>query len=87
MRRWVGRVIVLPKPSVNDPQGLAVLDGLSSLGFSGIERVRVGRSVEVYLSSEDEQEAARELDEMCRRLLANTLIESYTFEVCEEPDE
>ena len=80
-KQWLGSVTVLPKPSVNDPQGLAVLGGLHSLGFGGVEQVRVGKHIDVRLEAASEQEAARQLTEMCEQLLANTLIESYRVEV------
>ena len=69
------------KPSVNDPQGLAVLQGLHALGFGGVEQVRVGKHIDVRLRAEDERDAADQLRAMCERLLANTLIERYDVAV------
>ncbi len=85
MTNWLGRVTVTLKPSVNDPQGLAVLDGLHSLGFGEVRQVRVGRHVDVALSAESETEASHRLREMCDQLLANTVIETYSIEVVQEP--
>ncbi len=65
------------KPSVNDPQGLAVLDGLHSLGFGEVRQVRVGKHIDVRLEAEDEAAARARLSDMCERLLANTVIETY----------
>ncbi|MDP9380438.1 MAG: phosphoribosylformylglycinamidine synthase subunit PurS [Chloroflexota bacterium] len=81
MSLWLGRVTVIPKPSVNDPQGLAVLDGLHALGFSEVEQVRVGRHIDVRLDAEGAEEAEARLCQMCETLLANTLIESYEVQV------
>jgi phosphoribosylformylglycinamidine synthase len=65
------RVLIRPKEGILDPQGIAVERALPALGFSGVENVHVGRLVE--LDVEDESQ----LDAMCRKLLANPLIEDY----------
>ena len=72
---------VMPKPSVNDPQGLAVLDGLHSMGFDEVSLVRVGKHIQVILEAESEERALRRAEDMCEKLLANTLIETYKVEV------
>jgi phosphoribosylformylglycinamidine synthase len=69
-------VLVRPKPGILDPQGQAVEDSLRKLGFA-VAETRVGRLVEFDLNASDPQAAREELDEMCRRLLANPLIETY----------
>ena len=65
------RVLIRPKAGILDPQGIAVERALPALGFSGVSNVHVGRLVELDV------EDAAQLDEMCRRLLANPLIEDY----------
>ena len=65
------RVLIRPKAGILDPQGIAVERALPALGFSGVSEVHVGRLVEL------EVEDPSQLDEMCRRLLANPLIEDY----------
>jgi phosphoribosylformylglycinamidine synthase len=80
----LARVIVTPKPVVNDPQGLTVKQGLRQLGFDEIADVRVGKYIEVRLSAESAEEARRRVKEMCVRLLANHVIEDFRFEL--EPD-
>ncbi|HKF74589.1 MAG TPA: phosphoribosylformylglycinamidine synthase subunit PurS [Candidatus Dormibacteraeota bacterium] len=77
----IARVVVVPKPVVNDPQGVTVRQGLRALGFSEVEDVRVGRYVEVRLGGASAEEAGTRVDEMCRRLLANQVIEDYRFEL------
>jgi len=69
------------KPVVNDPPGLAVRDALLNLGYDGVIGVRSGKHLQVYLSAGDEEAVRRLVDDMCRRLLANPVIEDYTFEV------
>jgi phosphoribosylformylglycinamidine synthase len=71
------RVVVNLKPGVLDPQGKAVHKALSGLGFDGVEDVRIGKVVELDVA-DDTSDAA--IDEMCRRLLANTVIENYRVE-------
>lgn len=71
------RIHVSLKPGVLDPQGRAVHHALEGLGFSGIEDVRVGRLIEMDVA-EGTSDAA--LDEMCRKLLANMVIENYRIE-------
>jgi phosphoribosylformylglycinamidine synthase subunit PurS len=68
------RVLIRPKAGILDPQGVAVERALPALGFGGVGNVHVGRLVE--LDVEDESQ----LDDMCRKLLANPLIEDYEIQ-------
>jgi len=74
------RVHISLKPGVLDPQGRAVHHALEGLGFSGIENVRIGREIELDVADGTSDAA---LDEMCRNLLANTVIENYRIEKLE----
>jgi phosphoribosylformylglycinamidine synthase len=65
------------KPTVNDPQGNAVLGSLHALGFEAVKGVRVGKYLRLELEASDEQDARRQVLAMCERLLANTVIETY----------
>ena len=80
----IARIVVTPKPVVNDPQGVTVRQGLAALGFGEVSDVRVGKYIEVRLDASNEREARERVDAMCRRLLANHVIEDYRFEV--EPE-
>ncbi len=71
MRR---RVLVRPKAGILDPQGIAVERALPALGFEGIGNVHVGRMIELDVEDESQLEA------LCEKLLANTLIEDYEIE-------
>jgi phosphoribosylformylglycinamidine synthase subunit PurS len=77
----IARVIVMPKPVVNDPQGLTVKQGLTSLGFRDVNEVRVGKFIEINLDAATEHEARERVEEMCRQLLANHVIEDFRFEI------
>jgi phosphoribosylformylglycinamidine synthase len=73
-------VLVRPKPGILDPQGQAVESSLRHLGFD-VAEARVGRLVDVELSTGDREQALAELEQMCERLLTNPLIESYSIEL------
>jgi len=75
------RIKITLKNGVLDPQGKAIQNALGSLGFSGIEEVRQGKYIEVDLAETDEVKAREHIDRMCRDLLANTVIENYSFEL------
>jgi len=77
----IARVIVTPKAVVNDPQGVTVKQGLVSLGFSEVSDVRVGKYIEVNLEGTSEHEARQRVEEMCRQLLANHVIEDFHFDL------
>lgn len=81
----IAKVIVTPKPVVNDPQGLTVKQGLATLGFRDINDVRVGKYIEVNLDTNSEHEAREQVEAMCRQLLANHVIEDFRFEIDREP--
>jgi phosphoribosylformylglycinamidine synthase len=69
------------KDGVLDPQGKAVHHALDSLGFSGVESVRVGKQIVIELKAADRESAMKELEEMSETLLANTVIEDYDIEI------
>jgi phosphoribosylformylglycinamidine synthase PurS subunit len=73
-------VLVRPKAGILDPQGEAVESSLRQLGFP-VAQARVGRVVDLEVEAADEEEARAKLSEMCERLLANPLIESYEIEI------
>lgn len=83
--QFLARVYVTLKPTVNDPQGLTIMGGLRSLGFDGVEEVRAGKFLTLRLEASGLDAAEGQVDEMCRRLLANPVIESYRCEVEEAP--
>ena len=79
-------IFITLKPSVLDPQGKAVLSGLHALGYSETGDVRVGKYIEVKLAGLDRSRAEARVKEMCEKLLANTVIEQYRFEILDEAD-
>jgi phosphoribosylformylglycinamidine synthase PurS subunit len=76
------RVLIRLKPGILDVQGAAVQRALAGLGFADLRDLRVGKLIEVEVDGSAAQAKAR-LDEMCRKLLANTILEDYTIEPIE----
>ena len=75
------RVHVLLKNGVLDPQGAAVRHALGALNFTGVEKVRQGKVIDLELAETDAVKAEAQVRDMCEKLLANTVIESYTIEI------
>lgn len=75
------RILVTLKNGVLDPQGKAIEGALGSLGFEGVGPVRQGKVFDVTLETGDRAAAAAELEAMCEKLLANTVIENYAVEI------
>jgi phosphoribosylformylglycinamidine synthase len=75
------RVHVTLKPGVLDPQGKAIANALHSLGFDGVKEARQGKVIDLELDDTDAEAARARVDDMCRQLLANTVIETYRIEV------
>lgn len=75
------RIKVTLKPGVLDPQGKAIQNALGALGFEGVNDVRQGKYIEVDVAGMSEDEARSQVERMCRDLLANTVIENYSYEL------
>ena len=74
------KVFVYPKKGVLDPQGKTVESALHTLGYKKVSNVRIGKYIELELPAGDNKKL---VDEMCRKLLVNSVIEDYHFEVIE----
>ncbi len=77
----IARVHVTLKQGVLDPQGKAIANSLKSLGFFGVSGVRQGKFIELELEDADADVTRAAVEDMCQRLLANTVIEDYTIEL------
>ena len=75
------RVHITLKTGVLDPQGRAIQHALGSLGFANVADVRQGKYIELDLGDTDQSKARARVDEMCKKLLANTVIENYSVEI------
>ncbi|KGG80026.1 phosphoribosylformylglycinamidine synthase [Caloranaerobacter azorensis H53214] len=76
-------VYVTLKKGISDPQGNAVKEALDSLGYREVNKVRIGKIIELELEDMDKEEAEIKIKEMCEKLLANTVMEKYSFEILE----
>ncbi|HRN94979.1 MAG TPA: phosphoribosylformylglycinamidine synthase subunit PurS, partial [Chitinophagales bacterium] len=72
---------VMPHKELLDPQGKAVAAGLHKMNFNEVTDVRIGKHLTIKLSAASEAEAKQKLEEACKKLLANPIMESYTFEL------
>jgi phosphoribosylformylglycinamidine synthase len=79
--RYLVEVFISPRPVVNDPQGLAIRDGLRNLGYGSVDSVRAGKYLRLVLEAGSDDEARSLAAEMCDRLLANPVIEQYSLSV------
>ncbi len=75
------KIKITLKNGVLDPQGKAIQSAVGALGISGVEDVRQGKYIEVALAETDEAKAREAVERMCKDLLANTVIENYTYEL------
>lgn len=75
------RIKITLKSGVLDPQGKAIQGALGALGFGGVEDVRQGKYIEVKLTETDEGKARDQVERMCKDLLANMVIENYSYEI------
>jgi len=72
------------KEGILDPQGKTVNNALNHLGFENIQNVRIGKLIEFEINESDKSVAAQEIEEACRKLLANPVIEDFTYEITGE---
>ncbi len=79
MQKWLANVYVTLKPVVNDPPGRSIRDALHNLGYEQVQTVRSGKYIRISMEATDEPSAREAVDAMCQRLLANPVIEDYTF--------
>ena len=75
------RVHITLKNGVLDPQGRAIAHALDTLGFDGVNDVRQGKYIEIDIDERDRAKAKRAVDQMCAKLLANTVIENYAIDL------
>lgn len=74
-------VYVTIKQGVLDPQGVAVQGALHSMGFQEVESLRIGKYMELSLNTDNRAEAEQQVKQMCEKLLANTVVEDYRYEL------
>ncbi|MDZ7957944.1 MAG: phosphoribosylformylglycinamidine synthase subunit PurS [Aulosira sp. DedQUE10] len=81
--KYLAKIFVTLRPSVLDPAGVAVQSGLKQMGYDNVEQIRIGKYIELTITSTQEAKARQDLDRICDQMLANPVIENYRFELIE----
>ncbi len=81
--KFLAEIDVMPLKEILDPQGKAVTGSMQNLGLTGIEQIRIGKHISIKLEAETEQQAREKVEIACKKLLANLIMESYTFSLKE----
>lgn len=81
--RFKAEIDVMPLEALLDPQGKAVTNSMKNIGLPEIEGVRIGRHVRLFIDAPSKDVAEQKVEEACKKLLANQIMESYTFNVTE----
>lgn len=79
--KFTAEIDIMPRPELLDPQGKAVMLGLEHLGLERVADVRIGKHIRLNLEAETEQLAQEKVELACKKLLANLIMESYTFQL------
>lgn len=81
MTKFQAEIDVMPKKEILDPQGKAVSGSMKNLGLSEIDNIRIGKHITLEIDAENAEAAHAKVDQACKSLLANLIMESYTFEI------
>lgn len=81
--KFIAEIDIMPLKALLDPQGKAVKNSATKAGYKGLENVRIGKHIEVEIVADNIAAAEIEIDELCKKLLSNPIIESYHFKVSE----
>ena len=79
--KFRAHITIMPRPELLDPQGKATILGLKNLGFDEVNDLRIGKHLTLDIDAQDEKTATARVDDACKRLLANLIMESYEFEL------
>ncbi len=79
--KFVADIDIMPHKELLDPQGKTVVNNMKHLDLTGIADVRIGRHVRMVIEAASEAEASQKVDIACQKLLANPIMESYTFSI------
>ena len=83
MKKFHAEIDIMPKKEILDPQGKAVTGSMKNLGLSEIQNVRIGKHITLQLEAETKEIAHTKVDTACKNLLANLIMESYSFSLLE----
>jgi phosphoribosylformylglycinamidine synthase len=78
---YSAKIFVRHKKGISDPQGKTIKDALHALKYSGVSEVKVGKLIDLKIAAKSMQEATSAVNDMCKKLLANPVVEQYTFDI------
>jgi phosphoribosylformylglycinamidine synthase subunit PurS len=81
--KFIAQIDVMPQKEILDPQGKAVKLGLNNLGMATIDNVRIGRHISLEVEADTKEMAESQVDTACKKLLANLIMEEYSFTISE----
>lgn len=81
--KFIAQINIMPLKALLDPQGKTVLNSAKKTGFNTIKNVRIGKHIDVELDADSKDMAAEKIDELCKKILTNPIIESYEFNIYE----
>ena len=81
--KFKAEIVIMPHQELLDPQGKAVSNSMKNLNISGVEDIRIGKHLTLLIEATSEAEAASKVDMACKKLLANPIMETYTFHLSE----
>jgi phosphoribosylformylglycinamidine synthase len=79
--RFKAEIDVMPLEALLDPQGKAVTSSMKNIGLESIDRVRIGKHVQLFVEASNREDANQKVDEACKKLLSNQIMEKYTFHI------
>jgi len=79
--KYLAEIDVMPHKELLDPQGKTVQKNMANLDIHGVENVRIGKHISMTLEAESDEAAQAKVDEACRKLIANVIMETYTFTI------
>jgi phosphoribosylformylglycinamidine synthase len=79
--KFKAEIDVMPLDALLDPQGKAVTSSMKNIGLESIDGVRIGRHVRLFVEASSQEDATQKVEEACKKLLANQIMEKYTFQI------
>ena len=81
MTKFQAEIDVMPKKEILDPQGKAVTGSMKNLGLAEIQNIRIGKHISLEIDADSAETASAKVDQACKNLLANLIMESYSFKI------
>ena len=79
--KFLAKINIMPREELLDPQGKATILGLKNLGFDSIDNLRIGKRIQLEIEADSKDDAGKQVEEACNKLLHNPIMESFAFEL------